>query len=226
MKRCPECEFLYDDEQEHCDMDGTDLKATTFLPPLVPLRPVAKTRVKSIWGGFTIPYITLIVIATVLVVLYRATPPSFSSSSGLKKNSVPVTNRDTKPAASDSPEGVSSPPVAPEPAEPSTSPPMRTRNSAARSSRPVQSTKPIEFAPALHAPVEAAPSFSNAPKATTSQTSPAPAASQKAAASSYTISIHPEPPPSPAPAKGQNQDKDSKFKSLLKKAGRALKKSF
>ena len=24
MKRCPECEFLYEDEQDRCDWDGTD----------------------------------------------------------------------------------------------------------------------------------------------------------------------------------------------------------
>ena len=34
MKRCPECEFLYYDEQDWCDMDGTRLSFTATLPPL------------------------------------------------------------------------------------------------------------------------------------------------------------------------------------------------
>jgi len=229
MKRCPECEFLYEDEQERCDMDATVLKSTTFLPPPTPSRQITTPKLKSISSGLTIPLIALVVIATVLVILYRATPPTFSSSSGLKKNSVPVTNQGTQPPASDSPEVVPVPPVAPEPEEPSPASGTRTRNSTARSNRSVPSTngKPIEFAPALHVPVESAASTGNS-KPATSQTSPAPAAIQKPAASSYTISIHPEPPPARTgpQSKSPDQDKDSKVKSFFKKAGRMLKKPF
>ena len=33
MKRCPQCEFIYEDDQSHCDMDGTRLNHDTHALP-------------------------------------------------------------------------------------------------------------------------------------------------------------------------------------------------
>lgn len=230
MKRCPECEFLYYDEQERCDMDGTVLRFTSSLTPLTPPTPIEKTKLKSIWGGLTIPLLALVVISSVLVILYRAAPPKFRSSSGLKQPPIAGTNQETKLPESDSPQVVTAPALPPKPDETSSVPATRTQTTAAKSSRPVQSAseKPITVAPAIHVQMKPASPVVNVPKPATSETSLAPPASQKAAASSYKISAHPEPPPvKTAPqSETQNQDKDSKFKSLLKKAGRILKKPF
>src|SRR5215472_13829987 len=75
MKRCPECQFLYEDEQDNCEMDGTRLFFTTTLPPL----PAGLTPPKSIWGGFTIPLLAALILGTVLAILYRSTPRAYSS---------------------------------------------------------------------------------------------------------------------------------------------------
>jgi len=229
MKRCPECTFLYEDEQDRCDWDGTDLRFTNFLPPIpiVPPQPVAKVRLKSIWGGFTIALLVVVLIGTVLVTLYRAAPPTFSSGSGLKEKTLPATNQDTNPPASNaSPQLVTAPEIPPEPAEPSTvqstSPQIKARN------RPVPLTdeKVLKAAPVTHIQIEPATPNVSTTKPATSQTSSAPPASQKPAASSYSIPAHPEAPPASPQSKTQTQEKDSKFKSLLKKAGRVLKKPF
>ena len=223
MKRCPECEFLYENEQDRCDWCGNALKFTTFLPPLVPPPPVAKVQLKSIWGGFTIPLLVVVLIGTVLVTLYRAVPPTFSSSLDLKEKRLP----DTKPpSANASPELLTAPEIPPEPAEPSTIESTRTQIKAGKRPLPITNEKVTTAVPATHIQME--PAVVSTKKPATSETLPAPPASQKPAASSYSISVHPEPPPaSPAPqSKTQDQQKDSKFKSLLKKAGRVLKKPF
>jgi hypothetical protein len=228
MKRCPECTFLYEDDQDRCDWDGTDLRFTNFLPPIVPPQPIPKVRPQSIWGGFTIPLLVIVLVATVLVTLYRAAPPTFSSSSGLKEKRLPGTNQDADtPASNASPQLVTAPEIPPEPAEPSTvqptPPQIKARN------RPVPPTNSgVTAAPVTHVQMEPATPVVSPTKPATGQTSTAPPASQKPAASSYSIPVHPEPPPvSPAPqSKTQTQEKDSKFKSLLKKAGRVLKKPF
>ena len=228
MKRCPECEFLYEDEQDHCDMDGTELKFTIY--PVVSPQPDANVRLKSIWGGLTIPFLVLVVIGTVLVLLYRASPPTLSSSYSLKEKSLPATNQNTTPPASDaSPQMVTAPDIPSNPVEPSLV--QSTRRQTKVGNRPVPRTdeKVITAVPATHIQTEPAAPIVSTTKPATSQTSPPPPpASQKPAASSYSISVHHEPPPaSPAPqSKPQNPEKDSKFKSLLKKAGRVLKKPF
>lgn len=229
MKRCPECEFLYYDEQECCDMDGTVLRATSFLPPFVSPQTTARNDLKSIWGGLAIPLLTLVVIGSVLVTLYRAAPPRLSSSSAPKNQSA-GTNQDTKLPVSDSPQSVTTPAIPAKGTDPFALPATRTQNTVANASRPVQSTseKRLTSEPATRDPFAPPSLVINAPKAAPSQTSPAPPASQKATATANTISVHPQPPPvKPAPqSKTQNQDKDSRVKSLFKKAGRVLKKPF
>jgi len=223
MKRCPECEFLYENEQDRCDWCGNALKFTTFLPPLMTPPPVAKVRLKSIWGGFTIPLLVAVLFGTVLVTLYRAVPPTFSSSLDLKEKRLP----DTKPpSANASPELLTAPEIPPEPAEPSTIESTRTQIKAGKRPLPITNEKVTTAVPATHIQME--PAVVSTKKPAPSETLPARPASQKPATSSYSISVHPEPPSaSPAPqSKTQDQEKGSKFKSLLKKAGRVLKKPF
>ena len=227
MKRCPECEFLYENEQDRCDWCGNALKFTTFLPPLVPPPPVAKVQLKSIWGGFTIPLLVVVLIGTVLVTLYRAVPPTFSSSLSLKEKRLPGTNQNTEPpSANASPELLTAPEIPQEPAEPSTIQSTRTQIKAGKRPLPITNEKVITAVPATHIQME--PAVVSTKKPAPSETLPARPASQKPATSSYSISVHPEPPSaSPAPqSKTQDQEKGSKFKSLLKKAGRVLKKPF
>ncbi|HEV8138780.1 MAG TPA: hypothetical protein VGP81_03345 [Pyrinomonadaceae bacterium] len=228
MKRCPECDFLYYDEQECCDMDGTVLRFTSFLPSLAPPQPTERNDLKSIWGRLAIPLLTLVVIGSVLVTLYRAAPPKFSSVSA-PKNQPAGTNQDMKLPASDSPQMVTTPAIPAESAEPSSVPATRAQNTAAKSTGrdPFSNEERLTIEPATRVQMEPRSPVINAPKPPPGQTSP-PAASQKTAATANTASVHPQPPPAkPSPqSKTQNQDKDSKVKSLFKKAGRVLKKPF
>jgi hypothetical protein len=227
MKRCPECQFLYEDEQQCCDMDGTVLRFTSFLPSLAPPQPTERNDLKSIWGRLAIPLLTLVVIGSVLVTLYRAAPRTFSSSSA-PKNQPAGANQETKPPVSDTPQFVTTPANPTKATDPFAMPTTRAQNAAAQSPRPVQSTyeKRLTIEPA-RVQMEPPSPVINSPKPAPVQTPP-PSASQKAAATANTVSVHPQPPPvKPAPqSKTQNQDKDSKFKSLFKKAGRVLKKPF
>ena len=225
MKRCPECEFLYEDEQERCDMDGTALKFTSFLPPLTPPRPPSRPALKSIWGGLTIPFLVLVILSTVVVILYRATPATFSSSSGLKKHL--NTQSETKLASDNSQATTASVPKESDEASALTATRAQTGGKPNRQVSPADE-KPVTVGPSVHVQMEPAAPVITTAKPATSQTSPAPPAKPKPAASSYTIAVHPEPPPAtPAPqSKTRDQDQDSKVKSFFKKAGRILKKPF
>ena len=223
MKRCPECQFLYEDEQDRCDMDGATLNSTATLPPLPLPQPVVP-HLKSIWSGFTIPLLVLVLLGTVLVILYRAAPSSSHSSAGVKKKEL-VNQDSTRPASEASPE-VTAPAISAEPDEPSTG----TQTKATKSDRPLPSTnrETPSAAPASHIQIEPAIPAVSAPKPPASQAMEKAASPVSAKPQTYSISAHPKPPPStPAPQGAtQNQDKDSKVKSLFKKAGRILKKPF
>lgn len=227
MKRCPECEFLYGDEQECCDMDGTVLRFTSFLPQLAPPQPTGSKDSKSIWSVLAIPLLALIVIGSVLVTIYRAAPPKSSSSSAASQPA--VANEVPKPPVSDSPQ-VAAPASPAKPVEASSVPATHARDPFAKTSQPKPSAneKRITIEPATRVQIPPPAPVISAPKPTPGQTLPAPAESPKAVTRSNPISVPPKPSPDkPTPqSKTQNQDKDSKMKSLFKKAGRILKKPF
>ncbi|HEX3083744.1 MAG TPA: hypothetical protein VHP99_04415, partial [Pyrinomonadaceae bacterium] len=106
MKRCPECQFLYENESALCDMDGTPLRYTVALPSLPGLA-------KSIWDKWTIALLCAVVLGTVLVILYRATPRAYTSSSAGQMKSTPdemlPANQNAPPAESTTPPESSAP---------------------------------------------------------------------------------------------------------------------
>jgi hypothetical protein len=234
MKRCPECEFLYEDEQDHCEMDGTRLFFTTTLPPL----PAGLTPPKSIWGGFTIPLLAALILGTVLAILYRATPRAYSSPAAVQtqpaSQSISDANQDSDAPPSDT-------------SQPAVSAGSSTSDDSSRD--PFASVKPKERAdnpappangkvsapaPAIHIqaastsqptnPVTAESKPATNQTILTNQTTPA---NQKASAGSSSVSSHPKPPASTVtPPAAQNANKDSKVNSFFKKAGKILKKPF
>src|SRR4030095_3632722 len=150
------------------DMDGTRLNFTATLPPLPLPQPVVPPPLKFIWGGFTILLLVLVLLGTVLVILYRATPSSFSSSSSVKNKE--VVNPDSRlPASAASPELVTAPAISPEPVEPSTG----TQTKATKSNRSLLSTNTREptAAPKSHIQIEPTLPTVSAPKPATSQPS-------------------------------------------------------
>lgn len=64
MKRCPHCEFIYEDDQSLCDMDGILLVFDSQKLP----RPAAVA--KSHWRSRLIPAAAALVLTTVLFLVY------------------------------------------------------------------------------------------------------------------------------------------------------------
>jgi len=68
MKRCPQCEFVYEDDQSLCDMDGILL---VFDPQQLP-KPIdtgSKSK-RPQWRGRVVPALAALVLATVLYLVY------------------------------------------------------------------------------------------------------------------------------------------------------------
>lgn len=76
MQRCPECEFVYEDDERFCDMDGTALVHEALSLPLPPLaevtgEPQTAAATRS-WRNFAIPAIGGVFLAALLFTGYQA----------------------------------------------------------------------------------------------------------------------------------------------------------
>src|ERR1043165_4880358 len=101
MKRCPECDFLYYDEQDHCDIDGTRLRFTTKLSV-----PADAAQKKALRVTLTSLVMATIILAVVLFIFY---PPEWHTStssppSAVRPASVRAANTNTQPAPPEAPE--------------------------------------------------------------------------------------------------------------------------
>ena len=65
MKRCPECEFIYEDDQSLCDMDGILLVFDSQKLP----KP--RKRLSINWRARIVPALAALVLSTVLVLVYN-----------------------------------------------------------------------------------------------------------------------------------------------------------
>jgi len=79
MKRCPQCEFIYEDDQSLCDMDGVllvfdsrtlpnNLHALT--PVEAPFMATAATATRAPWRHRTFPAMAALILATVFSLVY------------------------------------------------------------------------------------------------------------------------------------------------------------
>jgi hypothetical protein len=64
MKRCPQCEFIYEDDQSLCDMDGILLVFDTLNLP----KPKASSNSK--WKNRLVPAVAALVLGTVFLLVY------------------------------------------------------------------------------------------------------------------------------------------------------------
>ena len=107
MKRCPKCEFIYEDDQSLCDMDSSLLVFDSrTLPNLHALQtvPAAKTAPKR---NLAVPAFATLILALVLSLVYyvsvqrRAAQNSFTAPppSAAAGTSNPVTEVNPKPEA-------------------------------------------------------------------------------------------------------------------------------
>jgi len=219
-------------------MDGTALRYTVALP-LVP------GLAKSVWDKWTIALLCLVVLGTVLVILYRATPPAYTSSAPAHLNSA---NQEMSPTDQDAQTAETAATEMSAPAEtadagdtsgetrdPFDSQSATTAGKSQRTNRGLAPAdeKEVSPAPVIHfepaSTLPAAVAASTAARPATPETGPGEKAtsSQTAASSAKSSSAHPLPSEAYAskPAT-QNDKKDSGLKTFFKKAGKVLKKPF
>jgi outer membrane biosynthesis protein TonB len=121
MKRCPECEFVYEDDQSLCDMDGILLVFDSQQLPK-PIDGSAKVS-KSRWRNRVVPALAALVLATVLYLVYYVSMQPVRQTyapagtqvapSPVAEQSPPVVNDETQVSVAPKDESVSTPsPVA------------------------------------------------------------------------------------------------------------------
>ena len=115
MKRCPQCEFIYEDDQSHCDMDGARLTHDSH--PLPKLQALTTTRTdanKSKWRTRVVPVIAALILTSVLGLVYfvsirqssrRSTavaisPAAESPANNLEASPAPASNAVASPESS------------------------------------------------------------------------------------------------------------------------------
>ena len=69
MKRCPQCEFIYEDDQSHCDMDGTRLSHDSQPLPRLQALTAATELDKPKWRNRTVTLSASLVLACVLALV-------------------------------------------------------------------------------------------------------------------------------------------------------------
>jgi len=107
MKRCPQCEFTFDDEQEFCDFDNTELVPGTQPPPI----PLSRTR-RLAQSPFPLALVMIVgVLSSALVIGYyeSVNQPNVNLSSNTETRSsgagvIPPVQVDTRAQARTPPE--------------------------------------------------------------------------------------------------------------------------
>ncbi|HSK64379.1 MAG TPA: hypothetical protein VK893_11075 [Pyrinomonadaceae bacterium] len=114
MKRCPQCEFIYEDDQSLCDMDGVllvlDSRTLPNLHALAPVEVPVTPGAKAYWRHRTFPAMAALILATVLSLVYfvlNQRPVQSATPGGI---TTPIAN----PAApAEAPDSTTEPPPPP-----------------------------------------------------------------------------------------------------------------
>lgn len=214
MKRCPQCEFIYEDDQQHCDMDGAELSVDAGPLPFEDGAMITTAAPPSRWRSLLLLAIAGVVLAGVLFVDYynfahQSAPRVLNSRPELQ-----VENPELRNVTPETP----APLAASEPSAPAV--PRRnhrTENFVASRPSPAPVIKANTNAPivTLAATLAAPPSpprEEDKPNATSARLNP--------------VRITPSPAGTTQKPASVNQKKESKLGSFLKKTGRILKRPF
>jgi outer membrane biosynthesis protein TonB len=145
MKRCPQCEFIYEDDQSLCDMDGVLLVLDSrTLPSLHALATVPATPPAAQRRNRAVPAFATLILALVLGMVYyvstRQTRPPVSTPSTLSTAPIVIPTPEPQPTQSAEPAQVKEEEPKPAPVkEPAKAP---ARKSAATKTTSVSQTKP------------------------------------------------------------------------------------
>ena len=226
MKLCPQCDFIYENDQCLCDMDGATLvynptpfpsaKSAAPSPAVIP-------SANSQWWRFTATAVVGVVLGTALLYQVSIHPSSPQSS---HDSSAQVTNNSPEQVASDS-----APPVTDDLEAPSN----------LDLTQPVPLTPPIDATPAPLSRKASPQSQSAVPSLSTQLPQLSESTAKANSSSSAAVKLSPSSSRPPAPKreepkrkppraidnpKAASEKKDSSIGSFLKKTGRIFKKPF
>lgn len=93
MKKCPQCEFIYEDDQSLCDMDGVLLVFDSrTLPNLHTLATVPALPDRSLRRNRVVPaFATILLTAVIASFYYFSAPRPVAPANNLAPASIPVT---------------------------------------------------------------------------------------------------------------------------------------
>ena len=207
MKRCPQCEFIYEDDQSRCDMDGIDLVFDNPTPSLTSPQPAPRAK-RNISRRSVLSICGVVLGVLVFAIGFASLERAFSVSS----------EPDIPPQASVS-QTVTQEEIVPktpvEPVDPVAEDPTVTMVSNTAKASHVAASEPARD-PASKSAAE--PLQRNSLGTRGMVVGSVPKQNRIDAARSQPGMIRPTTPP---PAK-----KDSKVVTIVKKAGRILKKPF
>lgn len=149
MKRCPQCEFIYEDDQSCCDMDGVRLVADSQLLSdsgfaRIDVGSLVASSQAAQWRSFALPAVGAIILGVVLVLVYYVSTHQ-TAPQNIHDSSAQVTVESQSAAAQSAPNPDLTQPAAPPSridAEPtaspidSTQPPASEKRSSASSAAP------------------------------------------------------------------------------------------
>jgi outer membrane biosynthesis protein TonB len=211
MKKCPQCEFIYEDEQSLCDMDGVLLVFDTRkLPNQNSLGTPAKAPAHP-GRNRIIPMLAALVLATVLYLVYFV-----STQQSASRTSYPAAGvSGSAPSAPNGPASGAGSLVAP----PTNSPQSETA--------PTKDEKPTVPEKAVTSPESVGDETKSAGE-NVKETTPVPSPDAKPEEKKET---KPKAQPTLTPGKSQSSVRahsanESKITSFFKKTGRLLKKPF
>ena len=121
MKRCPQCEFIYEDDQSLCDMDGVLLVLDSRILPNAQALTTVPAKVQS-RRSRAVPAFATLILALVLGMVYfvstRSQPAPVTDSPATitsASNPAPVTNPTPEAQPSESPKEEARPAIAKQP---------------------------------------------------------------------------------------------------------------
>lgn len=207
MKRCPECEFIYEEEQTYCDMDGTKLIHDSQLLQSLSAEPTAVAK-PSAWRNRLLIAVPMVAVIAMAFLALRTAMPSRMSATPVEVNASQSNTGSTEQNAAASSDESSNQPAregvseTANPSEADTSGSSGDIDEAKQRSR--TATTPTVASSARQPETTSQPVRSDKPATASSRTQPPPA----------------KPTPTPAPKK------ESRIGSIFSKTKRILKKPF
>ena len=115
MKRCPQCEFIYEDDQSLCDMDGVLLVLDSRnLPNLHALAPIPGVARKAQKRNRAVPAFATLILVIVLGMVYFVTTQRKAATSFTPEATTSTTVPAANPEPPTQPAAVNEPPAATE----------------------------------------------------------------------------------------------------------------